>query len=134
MDRGCSSGRGPRRRYRGSIPLRPRAGSRPKRRARARRFCQFDWRPVFDGTLRQGLAVQLEQSPFLSLIPEQRIQHTLRLMGWLPDAPLTPELARNVCERTGGAAVLEGSIAKLGSQYVLGLRARSCRTGDILDD
>src|SRR5579859_1966000 len=50
--------------------------------------------PVFDGTLRQGLAVQLEQSPFLSLIPEQRIQHTLRLMGWLPDAPLTPELAR----------------------------------------
>jgi eukaryotic-like serine/threonine-protein kinase len=90
--------------------------------------------PVFDGTLRQGLAVQLQQSPFLSLIPEQRIQHTLRLMGRLADAPLTPELARNVCERTGGAAVLEGSIAKLGSQYVLGLRARTCRTGDILDD
>jgi eukaryotic-like serine/threonine-protein kinase len=89
---------------------------------------------VFDGALRQGMAVQLEQSPFLSLIPEQRIQRTLRLMGRPADAPLTPELARDVCERTGSAAVLEGSIARLGTQYVLGLRARSCRTGDILDD
>jgi eukaryotic-like serine/threonine-protein kinase len=89
---------------------------------------------VFDGTLRQGMAVQLEQSPFLSLISEQRIQHTLRLMGRSADARLTPELAREVCERTGSAAVLEGSIASLGSQYVLGLRAKSCRTGDILDD
>jgi eukaryotic-like serine/threonine-protein kinase len=89
---------------------------------------------VFDGTLRQGMAVQLEQSPFLSLIGEQRIQHTLRLMGKSADARLTPELAREICVRTGSAAVLEGSIANLGSQYVLGLRARSCRTGDILDD
>jgi eukaryotic-like serine/threonine-protein kinase len=89
---------------------------------------------VFDGTLRQGLAVQLEQSPFLSLIPDQRIQHTLRLMGKSADARLTPELAREICERTGSAAVLEGSIATLGSQYVLGLRAKSCRTGDILAD
>jgi DNA-binding winged helix-turn-helix (wHTH) protein len=89
---------------------------------------------VFDGTLRQGMAVQLEQSPFLSLIGEQRIQHALRLMGKSADARLTPELAREICVRTGSAAVLEGSIANLGSQYVLGLRARSCRTGDILDD
>jgi len=89
---------------------------------------------VFDGTLRQGMAVQLEQSPFLSLISEQRIHHTLRLMGRSADARLTPELAREICERTGSAAVLEGSIASLGSQYVLGLRAKSCRTGDILDD
>jgi len=89
---------------------------------------------VFDGTLRQGLAVQLEQSPFLSFIPDQRIQHTLGLMGRSADARLTPELAREICERTGSAAVLEGSIAMLGSQYVLGLRAKSCRTGDILDD
>jgi eukaryotic-like serine/threonine-protein kinase len=89
---------------------------------------------VFDGTLRQGMVVQLEQSPFLSLIGEQRIQHTLRLMGKSADARLTPELAREICVRTGSAAVLEGSIANLGSQYVLGLRARSCRTGDILDD
>jgi eukaryotic-like serine/threonine-protein kinase len=89
---------------------------------------------VFNGTLRQGMAVQLEQSPFLSLISDQRIQHTLRLMGRSANAQLTPELAREICERTGSAAVLEGSIATLGSQYVLGLRAKSCRTGDILDD
>ena len=89
---------------------------------------------VFDGTLRQGLAVQLEQSPFLSLISDQRIQHTLRLMGRSADARLTPGLAREICERTGSAAVLEGSIATLGSQYVLGLRAKTCRTGDVLDD
>jgi len=90
--------------------------------------------PVFDGTLRQGLTVQLEQSPFLSLISEQRILHTLSLMGQASDARLTPELAREVCERTASAAVLDGSIASLGSQYALGLRARNCRTGDILDE
>ncbi|MGI8745372.1 MAG: protein kinase domain-containing protein [Bryobacteraceae bacterium] len=90
--------------------------------------------PVFDGTLRQGLAIQLEQSPFLSLLSEGSIQKTLRLMGQPAEARLTPELAREVCERTGSAAVLEGSIASLGSQYVLGLRARNCRTGDSLDE
>jgi DNA-binding winged helix-turn-helix (wHTH) protein len=89
---------------------------------------------VFDGTLRQGMAVQLEQSPFLSLISDQRIRHTLRLMGRPAEAQLTPDLAREVCERTGSAAVLEGSIASLGSQYVLGLRAKNCRTGDVLDE
>jgi len=89
---------------------------------------------VFDGTLRQGLAVQLEQSPFLSLVSEQRIHQTLPLMGKPADAPLTPELAREICERTGSAAVLEGSIAGLGSHYVLGLRAKNCRTGDVLDE
>src|SRR5580693_968201 len=90
--------------------------------------------PVFDGTLRQGMAVQLEQSPFLSLVSEQRIQQTLRLMGQSSDARLTPEVAREVCERTASAAVLDGSIANLGSQYVLGLRAKNCRTGEILDE
>src|SRR5262249_5308543 len=65
--------------------------------------------PVFDGTLRQGLSVQLEESPFLSLISEQRIDQTLRLMGRSADAPLTSEVARQVCERTGSAAVIEGS-------------------------
>ncbi len=89
---------------------------------------------VFDGTLRQGLAVQLEQSPFLSLISDERIQQVLRLMGTAPNARLTPEIAREVCERTASAAVLNGSIASLGSQYVLGLRAEDCRTGDVLDD
>ena len=90
--------------------------------------------PVFDGTLRQGLAVQLEQSPFLSLVSEDRIQQTLRLMGRPADAPLTAELARSICERTMSAAVLEGSISRLGSQYVLGLRAKNCRTGETLDE
>jgi eukaryotic-like serine/threonine-protein kinase len=90
--------------------------------------------PVFDGTLRQGMAVQLEQSPFLSLISEERILHTLSLMGQSSDARLTPELAHEICERTASAAVLDGSITNLGSQYVLGLRAKNCRTGDILDE
>ena len=90
--------------------------------------------PVFDDTLRQGLAMQLQQSPFLSLIPEERIRSTLPLMNQPADARLTPDIAQGVCVRTGGAAVLEGSIAMLGSQYVLGLRAKHCTTGDILAD
>ncbi len=89
---------------------------------------------VFDDTLRQGLAVQLQQSPFLSLISEERIRRTMLLMNQPADARLTPELAQGVCARTGGAAVLSGSIAPLGSQYVLGLRATECTTGDILAD
>lgn len=89
---------------------------------------------VFDETLRQGLAVQLEQSPYLSLIPEDRIQQTLRLMNQAVDAKLTPAVAREICERTGSAAVIDGSIASLGSQYVLGLRATDCRTGRVFDE
>jgi len=88
--------------------------------------------PVFDDTLRQGLAVQLEQSPFLSLISEDRIQQTLRQMGQAPDARLTPMIAREICQRTDSAGVLNGSIAGLGSQYVLGVKAVNCRTGDSL--
>ena len=90
--------------------------------------------PVFDGTLRQGLAVELEQSPFLSLIPDQRIQRTLRLMGQPHDARITPQIALDLCQRTQSAAYLSGSIASLGNQYVLGLKAVSCRTGDVLAD
>ena len=90
--------------------------------------------PVFDGTLRQGLAIQLEQSPFLSLISDERIQHVLPRMGQPADARLTPALAREVCQRAGGAAVLEGSITSLGSQFVIGLRAKNCHTGDVLDE
>ena len=90
--------------------------------------------PVFDETLRQGLAVQLQQSPFLSLVSDDRIGRTLALMQQPPDARLTPEVAQGVCVRTASAAVLEGSIAALGSQYVLGLRAKQCTTGDILAD
>jgi eukaryotic-like serine/threonine-protein kinase len=90
--------------------------------------------PVFDETLRRGMVVQLEQSPFLSLISEERIQQVLQMMGQPPDVRLTPEIAREICERTGSAAVLDGSITRLGSQYVLGLRARDCRSGGLLDD
>jgi eukaryotic-like serine/threonine-protein kinase len=88
--------------------------------------------PVFDGTLRQGLSVQLDQSPFLSLISDDHIRQTLALMDKAADQRLTPEIGREVCQRTGSAAVLDGSIANLGSQYILGLRAVSCRTGDVL--
>ena len=69
--------------------------------------------PVFDGTLRQGLSVQLEQSPFLSIISDQRIQQTLKLMGQKPDAKLTPEIARELCQRTGSAAVLTARLHRL---------------------
>jgi eukaryotic-like serine/threonine-protein kinase len=89
--------------------------------------------PVFDETLRQGLAVELQQSPFLELISDRRVQQTLALMGQPKDARLTPDIAQQVCERTGSAAVLQGSIASLGSQYVLGLRASNCNTGGLLD-
>jgi eukaryotic-like serine/threonine-protein kinase len=87
---------------------------------------------VFDDTLRQGLSVQLEQSPFLNLVSEQQVQQALRLMGQPADARLTPEIARDLCRRTQSAAVIDGSIANLGTQYVLGLKAVNCRTGDVL--
>jgi serine/threonine protein kinase/tetratricopeptide (TPR) repeat protein len=90
--------------------------------------------PVFDGTLRQGLAIQLEQSPFLRLVSDQRIRQTLHLMGQPADSPLTSELGREICERTASAAVLDGTIQSLGSQYVLGLSAKNCSTGDVLDE
>ena len=90
--------------------------------------------PVFDGTLRQGLSVQLEQSPFLRLVSDERIHETLRLMGQPIDARLTPETGREICERTGSAAVLSGSIATLGSQYVLGMNAVNCHNGEVLDE
>jgi eukaryotic-like serine/threonine-protein kinase len=88
--------------------------------------------PVFDGTLRQGLAVQLEQSPFLSIIPDEKIQKTLGLMGQPADAKLIPAIAREICQRTGSAAVLDGSIARIGSQYLLTLQAVNCENGKTL--
>lgn len=87
---------------------------------------------VFDGTLRQGLEVQLGQSPFLSLVPEERIRETLGMMSKPPDTRLTPEIAKEICERTGSAAVLDGSIASLGTNYVVGLRAMDCRSTRML--
>jgi len=88
--------------------------------------------PVFDDALRQGLSAQLEQSPFLNLLSDQRIAQTLALMIKPKDSRLTHELAREVCQRTASAATIEGSIASLGSQYVLGLKALNCDNGDVL--
>jgi eukaryotic-like serine/threonine-protein kinase len=89
---------------------------------------------VFDDTLRQGMAVQLEQSPYLTLLPDQRIRQVLRLMAKPAGTQLSPEIAREVCERTESAAVADGSIHNLGTHYVLGLRATNCRTGQVLDE
>ena len=89
--------------------------------------------PVFDGTLREGMTVQLEQSPVLSLVSEPRIRSTLLLMNQPVESRLSPALAREVCQRTNSAAMLDGSIAPLGSQYVITLHATDCATGDSLD-
>jgi serine/threonine protein kinase len=90
--------------------------------------------PAFDGTLRQMMAGELGKSPYLSVLSDARMSETLRLMVRAPDAKLTPALASEICERTGSSAVVEGSITSLGSDYVLSLRARNCRTGDLLDE
>ena len=87
---------------------------------------------VFDDTLKQGLSVQLEQSPFLDLVSERKVNETLKLMGRPAGDRLTPEVTREVCQRTGSKAMLTGSIARLGSQYVIGLKAVNCNTGDVL--
>jgi eukaryotic-like serine/threonine-protein kinase len=81
---------------------------------------------VFDGALRQGLSVQLDQSPFLTQLTEAQIQSTLRFMGLGPDVRLTSQIAREVCQRTQSSAVLEGTISQIGSQYLLTLKAVKC--------
>jgi eukaryotic-like serine/threonine-protein kinase len=85
--------------------------------------------PVFDATLRQGLAVQLEQSPFLGFVPDSQISQTLSLMGRSIETKLTPEVARELCQRIGSKAFIIGSIASLGTQYVVGLRAVNSISG-----
>ncbi len=87
---------------------------------------------VFDDTLKQGLAVQLEQSPFLDLVSERKVNATLKLMGRPAGDRVTPDVSREVCQRTGSKAMVIGSIAGLGSQYVIGLKAVNCGTGDVL--
>ncbi len=88
--------------------------------------------PVFDVTLKQALAVQLEQSPFLNLLSEERVRQTLRYMGRSPDERLTTTLAREVCQRESSKALLAGTIASLGSQYVITLEASNCASGETL--
>lgn len=87
---------------------------------------------VFDGTLRQGLAVQLEQSPFLTFLSDQRVRETLKLMTRSPEEHLTPEIGREICVRQGLKALIRGEIAPLGSHYVVTLEAIAGQTGDTL--
>ena len=85
--------------------------------------------PVFDATLREALAAQLSQSPFLDVVPDDRVKETLRMMTRPPDERLTHDLGREVCERQGAKAMLEGQIAALGSTYVVALEAMDCSAG-----
>jgi hypothetical protein len=87
---------------------------------------------VFDATLRQGLSVQLRQSPLLRAIPEEQIAETLQMMGRAANSQLSPEIAREVCERNNAAVALDGSIALIGKSYDLVLRAIDCASGDSL--
>ncbi len=88
--------------------------------------------PVFDGTLKQALAVDLEQSPFLNILSDRKVGATLKLMGRAPTEHVTAEVAKELCLRTGSKAILAGSVSSLGSQYVVGLEAVACSTGDTL--
>ena len=88
--------------------------------------------PVFDDTLKQAISVQLAQSPFLNILSYARTRATLRLMAKPLDTRLTPDVASDLCQRAGGRAYISGSVSSLGSQYVIGLDAVNCRTGDLL--
>jgi serine/threonine protein kinase/tetratricopeptide (TPR) repeat protein len=88
--------------------------------------------PLFDDTLKQALTVQLEQSPFLSLVSDRKVNATLNLMGHVAGERLTPEVTRQICLRTGSKAMLTGSISGIGTQYVIGIQAVNCSTGDLL--
>ena len=88
--------------------------------------------PVFDDTLKQAVSVQLTQSPYLNILSDARIRATLQLMTKPQDTKLTPEVAQDLCQRAGCKTYISGSIANLGNQFVIGLRAINCRTGDLL--
>jgi len=88
--------------------------------------------PVFDDTLKTALSVSLNQSPFLNVLSDSNVAKTLKLMTKPPDTRLTPEVARELCQRAGSKAYIAGSIAGLGSQYVLGLKVVNCQSGDVL--
>jgi eukaryotic-like serine/threonine-protein kinase len=88
--------------------------------------------PVFDSTLKEALAVDLEQSPFLNVLSDRKLSETLKLMGTTSDQRVTRDMGREICLRTGSTALLAGSIASLGSHYAISLKAVNCRTGDVL--
>ena len=87
---------------------------------------------VFDDALKQALAVQLGQSPFINILSDRKVSETLRLMGSQPNSRITPDVARELCVRTGSKAIVLGSISNLGSQYVIGVDAVGCSSGDTL--
>jgi eukaryotic-like serine/threonine-protein kinase len=95
-------------------------------------FSNTTGQAVFDDTLKQALQVQLAQSPFLNILPTPQVQETLRMMGRPANTRLTSDIAREICIRNSSAAVLDGSISMLGSQYVIGLSAVDCHSGDTL--
>src|SRR5467141_4583892 len=95
-------------------------------------FANSTGEPVFDGTLREGLSVQLEQSPFLSLVSGEGIHQTLQMMGQPGNVRLTPQIAREVCQRTNSTTALDGSIALIGTRYDLIVKAVNCVNGDLL--
>ena len=88
--------------------------------------------PIFDGTLRQGLAVQLEQSPFLKIMDDAQVQRVLRLMNRPPSSRITNPIAHEICVREGAAATIDGTIASLGKTYVITLQAIACPDGATL--
>jgi serine/threonine protein kinase/tetratricopeptide (TPR) repeat protein len=87
---------------------------------------------ILDDTLKQGLATDLQQSPFLNVLPDRRVQETLKLMGRSPEERLTAEMAREVCRRMGGRAVIAGSITSQGNAYLVALKVESCQSGGSL--
>src|SRR5437868_13093154 len=88
--------------------------------------------PVFDGTLKKALAVDLEQSPYINVFPEQKVRQTLQFMGRAPDERITGDVGREICQRDGIKAMLNGSIANMGIQYVITLEAVNGGRGESL--
>jgi len=95
-------------------------------------FANTTGEPIFDGTLKKALAVDLDQSPYLNVFPEQRVRQALQYMGKAPEERVTPDVAREICQREGLKAMITGSIASLGSQYVITLDASNAASGDTL--
>jgi eukaryotic-like serine/threonine-protein kinase len=95
-------------------------------------FANSTGNAVFDDTLKQALAVSLRQSPFLNVLSDEKVITTLRLMTLPPNTPLTPKIAREVCQRAESKAYIAGSVASIGNEYVIGLKAVNCQSGDTL--
>jgi len=115
--------------------LRPRPAAAPLTEKDTVVLADFDNKtgdPVFDDALKQALAVQLGQSPFLNILSERKVEETLGLMGRPANERITRDVARELCVRTGSKAILLGTISNLGGQYVIGVDAVGCSNGDTL--